>query len=80
MMTQYITSEAAKVSEKIRIPVISINGDLWPMNYEANRRHVFSFNAIILKEADHFSMMDFSEEFNPALEKAIGILLGKAVR
>ncbi|MBI5605915.1 MAG: alpha/beta hydrolase [Deltaproteobacteria bacterium] len=75
MMTQYITGEAAKVFEKIRVPVLSVNGDLWPINYEANRRHMFSYDAIVLKEADHFLMMDRPEEFNPALEKAILRLL-----
>jgi pimeloyl-ACP methyl ester carboxylesterase len=80
MLTQYITGEAAKVFEKIRIPVITINGDLWPINYEANRRHMFSFNAIVLKEADHFLMMDRPEEFNRALEKAIDMLSREAVK
>ena len=80
MMTQYITGEAAKVFEKIRIPVITVNGDLWPINYEANRRHMFSYDAIVLKKADHFLMMDRPEEFNRALEKAIHMLLGKSVK
>jgi len=79
MMTQYITGEAARVFEKIRIPVITINGDIWPIDYEANRRHMFSFKAIVLREADHFLMMARPEEFNHALEKAIDILSGKAV-
>ena len=43
MMSQYITGEAAKMFDKIRIPVITVNGDLWPINYEANRRHMFSY-------------------------------------
>ena len=80
MMSQYITGEAAKIFDKIRIPVITVNGDLWPINYEANRRHMFSFDAIVLKEADHFLMMDRPEEFNRALEKAIHMLLGKPVK
>ena len=80
MMTQYITGEAAKVFEKIRIPVITVNGDLWPINYEANRRHMFSYDAIVLKKADHFLMMDRPEEFNRALEKAIHMLLEKSVK
>jgi pimeloyl-ACP methyl ester carboxylesterase len=79
MMTQYITGEAAKVFEQIRIPVITVNGDLWPINYEANRRHMFSYNAIVLKKADHFLMMDRPEEFNRALDKAIHMLLEKPV-
>jgi pimeloyl-ACP methyl ester carboxylesterase len=74
MMTQYVTGDAAKVFEKIRIPVVTVNGDLWPINYEANRRHMFSYEAIVLKKADHFLMMNRPEEFNRALEKAIRML------
>jgi pimeloyl-ACP methyl ester carboxylesterase len=77
MMTQYITGEAAKVFEKIRIPVVTVNGDLWPVNYEGNRRHMFSYDAIVLKKADHFLMMDRPESFNRALGKAILMLSGK---
>ncbi|MBN2427480.1 MAG: alpha/beta hydrolase [Deltaproteobacteria bacterium] len=71
MMEQYISGEPAKIFEEIRIPVVCVNGDLWPINYEANRRHMFSFDAIVLKEADHFLMLNRVEEFNRALEKAI---------
>ncbi|MBI4831839.1 MAG: alpha/beta hydrolase [Candidatus Lindowbacteria bacterium] len=80
MMEQYITGEAAKVFEQIRIPVITVNGDLWPINYEANRRHMFSYDAIVLKKADHFLMMDRPEEFNRSLERAIHMLLEKPVK
>ena len=80
MMAQFITGEAAKVFEKIRIPVITVNGDLWPINYEANRRHMFSYDALVIKKADHFLMMDRPEEFNGALEKTIKMLLEKPVR
>ena len=75
MMSQYITGEAARIFEKIHSPVMTVNGDLWPINYEANRRHMFSFDAIVLKGADHFLMMNRPEEFNPALEKAIQRIL-----
>ena len=77
MMSQYITGEAAKIFDEIRVPVITVNGDLWPVNYEANRRHMFSFDAIVLKDADHFLMMDRPEEFNRALEKAIHMIIKK---
>lgn len=78
MMSQYITGEASKIFEEIRIPVVTVNGDLWPIDYEANRRHMFSFDAIVLKNADHFLMMDKPEEFNAALEKAIRMLSEKS--
>lgn len=74
MMSQYITGEAAKIFEDIRIPVMTVNGDLWPIDYEANRRHMFSFDAIVLKDADHFLMLNRVEEFNSALEKSIDTL------
>ncbi|WP_319550553.1 alpha/beta hydrolase [Desulfogranum marinum] len=80
MMSQYITGEAARVFDEIRIPVITVNGDLWPINYEANRRHMFSYDAIVLKEADHFLMMNRSEEFNGALKKAINTISKKPVK
>lgn len=77
MMMQYVTGDAAKVFDKIRIPVIAVNGDMASINYKANMRHMFSFDAIIIKKADHFLMMDKPEEFNPALDKAIDKLSGK---
>lgn len=80
MMQQYLTGEAARVFEKVRVPVVTVNGDLWPVNFEANRRHMFSYDAIVLKNADHFLMMNQPEEFNRALEKAIRMLLEKTNR
>jgi len=77
MMTQYINGEAAKVFKEIRKPVITVNGDLWPINFEANRRHMFSYDAIVLKEADHFLMMNRPLDFNKALDKAILMITEK---
>ena len=75
MMTQYITGEAAKIFHEIRAPVVSVNCDMWPVDYEANRRNMSFFEAIILKGADHFLMLDRPKEFNQALEKAILTIL-----
>ena len=80
MMSQYITGKAAKIFEEIRRPVVIVNGDLWPINYEGNRRHMFSFEAIVLKGGDHFLMMTRTNEFNHALEKAIQNILSKPVK
>ena len=75
LMSLYITGEAAKVFEEIPVPVISVNADLWPIDYEANRRHMHAYDAIVLKGADHFLMMDRPFEFNWALEQAIDKLM-----
>jgi len=80
MMAQYITGEAAKIFDEIRVPVITVNGDMWPVNYEANRRHMVSFDAIVLKGADHFLMLNRPEQFNRALEKAIFKILNATVK
>ncbi|MHB8809295.1 MAG: alpha/beta fold hydrolase [Desulfobulbaceae bacterium] len=77
MMTQYVTGDAARIFEQLRIPVITVKGDLWPVNFEANRRHMFSYQAIVLEKADHFLMMDRPDEFNRELEKAIRMLSEK---
>jgi pimeloyl-ACP methyl ester carboxylesterase len=80
MMSQYITGEAAKIFDEIRVPVITVNGDMWPVNYEANRRHMLSFDAIVLKGADHFLMLNRTEQFNRALKKAISEILDNTVK
>jgi len=41
---------------------------------------MFSFDAIVLKEADHFLMMNRPEDFNRALDKAIDMILTKQVK
>ena len=80
MMSQYVTGQAARIFDTIRIPVITVNGDLWPINYAANRRHMFSFDAIVLKDADHFLMINRPDEFNRALEEAIDKVLEKPAK
>jgi pimeloyl-ACP methyl ester carboxylesterase len=77
MASQFVTGEAAKLFDQVRVPVMSVNGSTWPIDYAANRRHMQSYDAIVLKDADHFLMMDRPDEFNPALEKAIQTLSAK---
>ena len=79
MITKFITGEAAKMFKDIRIPVLTINGDMEPINYEANRRHMLSFDAVVIKEAGHFLMMARPVEFNKELHKAILNLTGKEI-
>jgi pimeloyl-ACP methyl ester carboxylesterase len=80
LMAQYITGDAAKVFDELRIPVITVNADKPTKDYEPNRRHMFSYDAIVLKNADHFLMMNRSEEFNTALSQAVQMLMDKQVK
>ncbi len=78
MTSQYVTGEAARVFEEVRLPVVSVNADKWPVDFKANREHMLSYEAIVIADADHFLMMTRPEEFNDALERAIGIILWEA--
>lgn len=80
MLLQYVTGKAAEIFEGIRIPVVTVKGDLWPVNLAANRRHMYSFDAIVIKDADHFLMMDRPEDFNHALQNAIDMIMRKPVK
>lgn len=74
MMTQYITGEAARIFDEIKAPVVVVKGDLWPLEHEANRRHMLLRDVIVLKDSDHFLMLDRADDFNRALGKAIAML------
>ncbi|MBI5240526.1 MAG: alpha/beta hydrolase [Elusimicrobia bacterium] len=71
MMAQYLTGEAARIFERIKAPVLAVSADVWPINHAGNRRHMASFDAAVLKGADHFLMLDRPGEFNAALEAAV---------
>lgn len=74
-MEQYISGRASRLFEEIRLPVITVNADKWPVNFEANRNHMFSFDAIIIKDSDHFLMLNKPKRFNTELSKAINMIL-----
>jgi pimeloyl-ACP methyl ester carboxylesterase len=49
------------------IPIRAINGDLWPTQVEANRALAADFDAVIMKGAGHYPMLERPEEFNRIL-------------
>ncbi|MGE4560727.1 MAG: alpha/beta fold hydrolase [Desulfobulbus sp.] len=75
---EYVSGRIARVFDGINVPVVCVNGDLWPVNFEANRRHIRSFEAITVPNGDHFLMLDKPNAFNQALEQAIYAILRKA--
>ena len=70
-MAQWITGAGPALFEELPLPVVAVCADLWPVNAEANRQHMRSFEAIVLEGTDHFLMLGAAEEFNQALEEAI---------
>lgn len=77
VLMQSVTGEAAEIFEDIHLPVLVVKGDLWPVDYEANRRHMQSYEVIEIENADHFLMLNRPAEFNQALRKAIETLSSK---
>jgi pimeloyl-ACP methyl ester carboxylesterase len=49
------------------VPIRAINGDLWPTQVEANRALAADFDAVIMKGAGHYPMLERPEEFNRIL-------------
>lgn len=80
MMRQHLTGDAARIFEQIPAPVVCVSGDLWPINAEANRRHMQSFEAVVLANSDHFLMLDRPYVFNQGLEQAVHTILRKATQ
>ena len=77
---EYVSGKVAKIFDEIKVPVVCVNGDLWPVDLEANLRHIKSFEAITVPGGDHFLMLDKPNAFNQALEKAVYSILRKAAK
>ena len=70
-MAQWITGAGPALFEELPLPVVVVCTDQWPVDGEANRQHMRSFEAIVLEGTDHFLMLSAAEEFNRALKEAI---------
>jgi pimeloyl-ACP methyl ester carboxylesterase len=74
-MGQYVTGAAATVFEGIQVPVYCVNADMWPVDYDANRRHMQTFEAMTLADVGHFLMLEKPVRFNDLLDKTITKIL-----
>lgn len=57
--------------ERLAIPIVAINADLWPTNIEGNRERLSTFEAVIMPGTDHFLHMDEPEAFNDRLGRLL---------
>ena len=62
------------VLREYEIPVVTINADLWPTDFDGNAEQLPGFQAIILPGTDHFLHMAQPEDFNRVLDRVIGEL------
>lgn len=52
-------------------PVRAINGDLWPTRIERNREIAPDFDAVVMKNAGHYPMLERPDEFNRLLVEIV---------
>ena len=74
MLSLYVHGAVATLFDEVHLPVVGVYADLWPVDSEANRRHMQSFEAIVLPGTDHFLQLGSPERFNEALRQAIGLI------
>ncbi len=72
--------DAAEAADRLRLPIQAVNGDRYPTNLEANRRHARSYAATIMKGVGHYPMLEDPDRFGTLLEAAIAAVLGQAAQ
>jgi pimeloyl-ACP methyl ester carboxylesterase len=70
-MEGMLRQDLAASLDRIKVPIYCINGDKFPINTEAGKRHAVVFEAEILKGVGHFLQLEKPAEFNRLLEKTI---------
>lgn len=74
MFTGY---DMAGAMQKVRVPIRSVNADLYPTDIEGNRRYAPGFDAAIINGAGHFLMLERPEDLHRTLSQAIRKLTGE---
>lgn len=65
------TYKAAPGFDAIKVPIVAVNGDRFPTNFEANRRHAPQFEALIMTGVGHYPMLDDPARFGARLDEAL---------
>jgi pimeloyl-ACP methyl ester carboxylesterase len=63
--------DAAPAFDAIKVPIIAVNGDRFPTNFEGNRRHAPQFDAVIMKGVGHYPMLEDPGRFGTLLDEAL---------
>lgn len=67
--------DAAAAVQEVRLPIISINSDMWPTNLEGNKEIAASFDLILMPGLGHWVMIEDPETFNLNLTAAVQTLV-----
>ncbi|MBI4905259.1 MAG: alpha/beta hydrolase [Acidobacteria bacterium] len=67
-MAGYDPAEAAR---RLTVPLIAINGDMYPTDVAGGRAVAKDFDAVIMEHMGHYPMLERPEEFNAKLASVI---------
>jgi sigma-B regulation protein RsbQ len=74
MMEGFTGYDLAAAFRAAGVPIRAINGDLFPTETAANRTVVADFDAVIMKGAGHYPMLERPDEFNGLLASVVAAL------
>ncbi|HEX5041809.1 MAG TPA: alpha/beta hydrolase [Candidatus Polarisedimenticolaceae bacterium] len=63
--------DQARALDAVRAPVRCIQGDTFPTNLEANRRHHGDFDVLVIPGTGHFPQLESPEDFDRALQDVV---------
>jgi len=63
--------KAAPAFDAVKVPIVAVNGDRFPTNFDANRRHAPQFDALIMKGVGHYPMLEDPARFGDLLDEAL---------
>jgi pimeloyl-ACP methyl ester carboxylesterase len=70
--------KAAPAFDAVKVPIVAVNGDRFPTNFAANRRHAPQFDALIMTGVGHYPMLEDPARFGTLLDEALRKVEGAA--
>lgn len=66
--------DGARTARALKVPIRTINGDLFPIDVAAIRRAIPGFDAVTMKHTGHYPMLEKPEEFNRHVAAVVAAL------
>lgn len=70
--------DAAPAFEAAAGPIRAINGDRFPTDREANRRHAPQFDLVLMKGVGHYLMLEDPDRFDPLLARVVNDVVAES--
>jgi len=79
-MKEYFKVSDPELIKDLKVPLKSVNADLWPTNVEGNKKLVLSYEMALMKGHGHFIMLEAPDEFNMLLDRMVSHILVETKR